>query len=381
MISCDYEPHHHLPLYLESNQVKNPMGVFKEFFKRYDLPYARLYLWQLLKWYCREEDTDILLDHSECFSFYEEIVCVIEAANLILLKEQESAETRNDISTTKYADEKIITEFNEPECPLDSVINIIKNSMDVEKIYLLGSFPLQPAGLGDEYDLLILVKDTRNRPIEEFESLIQNRSTDTVPVFNSVFKLSKVNALMLNGNYFFSTFCIPDRLIYDAGRVEIETPPASHNLPGWKELDQTHKAILEKANGFLIGAIHYFEQHEYSLCGFMLHQAAEHGLNSLLQPLMQFRVQTHNLHKLMRMARRFSIEVFNLFPRDTDSEIRLFQTLQKAYIHARYKDSFEVCAEDAELLLERIKFLLEKIGEEFERIVCEFDWACEEGGI
>ena len=105
----------------------------------------------------------------------------------------------------------------------------------------------------------------------------------------------------------------------------------------------------------------------------MLHQAAEHALNALLQPLMQFRIQTHNLHKLMRNARRFSIEIFNLFPRNTDEEIRLFQVLQKAYIHARYKDSFEVYAEDAMMLLERIKGLVEKIGEEFGRIANDVD--------
>lgn len=45
---------------------------------------------------------------------------------------------------------------------------------------------------------------------------------------------------------------------------------------------------------------------------------------------MQFRVLTHNLHKLMRHARRFSPEMGNSFPRDTDLEIRLFQLLQKA---------------------------------------------------
>lgn len=369
MIDCDFEPHHYLPIYLKKEQVKNPMSVMADFFQRYDLPTSRLFLWQLLKQYVCEHAKGTLLDYSACFCFYEEIICFIEAANLLLKQNQENSGQEKRISGLMPATEKISSPFDNPEAPLFAVIRIIKNSMDVEKIFLLGKYLLQPPALEEEYDLMILVRENCNRSNDEFESLVQNRSLDTVPVHSNVYKVSKVNELIRNGNYFFSTCCIPENLIYDAGRIHLEMLPAKQNFPDREELRRTHKNILEKANGFLLGAANYYTSKEYSLCGFMLHQAAEHGLNSLLQPLMQFRIQTHNLHKLMRNARRFSLEIFNLFPRNTDREIKLFQLLQKAYIHARYKDSFEVKAEDAEVLLDRIKVLLEKIGEEFERIV------------
>ncbi len=364
MINCSYELHHYLPLHLEKAQVQNPLGVFAEFFSAYKLPECRLYLWQMLKWYGRENGKEILIDHSNFFSFYEELICFVEAAHLIYQKDQPKTETDKPETSEKNKDEII-----QMEDPLLPVINIIKNSMDVEKIFLLGTYPLQPVELGDEYDLLILVKDNDNRPNDEFESLIHNRSADMVPLNASVFKLSKVNEMILNGNYFFSIFCVPEKLIYDAGRIQLESPLPKHDLPRLKVCKQIHNGIMEKANGFVAGAINYYESKDFSLSGFMLHQAVEHGLNSLLQPLMQFRLHTHNLHKLMRITRRFSMGIFNLFPRDTDSEIRLFQLLQKAYIHARYKDTFEVKEEEAAVLLERIKLLLQKISEEFERII------------
>jgi len=149
----------------------------------------------------------------------------------------------------------------------------------------------------------------------------------------------------------------------------MESALSKHHLPRLKVLNEIHTGLMEKANGFVAGAINFYESKEFSLCAFMMHQAGEHGLNSLLQPLMQFRLHTHNLHKLMRITRRFSLEIFNLFPRDIESEIRLFQLLQKPYIHARYKDTFEVKEEDAALLLERIKLLLHTVSKEFERIV------------
>jgi len=364
MINSCYEPHHYLPLWLEKAEANYPAEVVSRFFDAYELPECRLFLWQMLKWYGREKDEEAFPDSADCIFFFEKLISFIEAAYLIHQKDQPKPETGTPEIPEKNKDE--ITEMEDPLVP---VINIIKNSMDAEKIFLLGNYPLQPAELGDEYDLLILVKDTHNRPNDEFESLVHNRSCDTVPVHASVYKLSKVNEMIGNGNYFFSTFCVPEKLIYDAGRIQLESPVAKHDLPRLKVLKQIHTGMMEKANGFVAGAINFYESKEFSLSGFMLHQAAEHGLNSLLQPLMQFRLHTHNLHKLMRITRRFSLELFNLFPRDTESEIRLFQLLQKAYIHARYKDTFEVKEEEAAVLLERIKLLLHTAGEEFERIV------------
>lgn len=364
MIQSSYEPHHYLPHHLEKAQVKDPLGVFAEFFAAYQLPECRLYLWQMLKWYGHQKENKTCIDHSDFFSFYEELICLVEAAHLLHQEDQPKME----IEVLKQV-EKYSHEIEDMEDPLFPIINIIKSAMDTEKIFLVGKYPLLPEALGEEYDLLIIVKDDHGRANDEFESLIHNRSTDTLPLHASVCRLSKVNEMIHNGNYFFSTFCVPDKLIYDAGRSKLEIPPANHELPRIEVLLQIHDGIMEKARGFLAGAVNFYEASEFSLCGFMLHQAAEHGLNSLLQPLMQFRLQTHNLHKLMRMVRRFSLEIFNLFPRDTDSEIRLFQLLQKAYIHARYKDTFELNAEDAVALLERIKRLLQKVAEEFERIV------------
>lgn len=367
MINTCHEPHHYLPLWLEKAEANYPAEVVSRFFDAYELPECRLFLWQMLKWYGREKDEEAFPDSADCIFFFEKLIRFIEAAYLIHQKEPPKPE-----KDTAEIPEKNKDEITEMEDPLVPVINIIKNSMDAEKIFLLGNYPLQPAELGDEYDLLILVKDTHNRPNDEFESLVHNRSSDTVPVHASVYKLSKVNEMIGNGNYFFSTFCVPEKLIYDAGRIQLEIPVAKHDLPRLKVLKQIHTGMMEKANGFVAGAINFFESKEFSLSGFMLHQAAEHALNSLLQPLMQFRLHTHNLHKLMRITRRFSLEIFNLFPRDTESEIRLFQLLQKAYIHARYKDTFEVKEEEAAVLLERIKLLLHTAGEEFERIVHSF---------
>lgn len=212
MINSCYKPHHYLPHWLEKAQENYPTEVVSKFFGAYELPECRIHLWQMLKWYCREKDEEAFLDSADCIFFFEKLIGFIEAAYLIHQKDQLMSET-----DMPEIPEKNKNEITEMEDPLGTVINIIKNSMDAEKIFLLGNYPLQPGELGDEYDLLILVKDTHNRPNHEFESLIHNRSANTVPVNASVFKLSKVNEMILNGNYFFSTFCVPEKLIMMRG--------------------------------------------------------------------------------------------------------------------------------------------------------------------
>ncbi len=98
----------------------------------------------------------------------------------------------------------------------------------------------------------------------------------------------------------------------------------------------------------------------------MLHQVAEHGLNGLL-PLMQFRIR-HTTSINSCAGQEDSVWIhFKLIPRSTNNETSLFQILQKAYIHARYKDSFQISAKEVTPLQERVKLLLQLVSEEFLR--------------
>ena len=364
-----YEPHDYLSLWLDKVEEKYPKEIIDDFFNEYPLPDCRLYLWQMLKWYGREKDEEIILETVDCLPFFEKLVCFVEAAYLLQEREESKAEKSKEEVLTKDSSEIMVSDCNKPEDPLDPIIRMIRNSMDVEKIFLLGSYPSEPVELGMEYDLLILVRDDNNRPNDEWESLIQNRSHDLPPVYASVYTISKVNALISSGNYFFNLFCVNDKLIYDAGNTGLKMSPVTYSFPEGYAVREAHDTIMHKANGFITGAIHFYEEKEFPLAAFMLHQAAEHGFNALLAPLMQFRIQTHNLNKLIHWARRFSTDICSIFPRSTSHETSLFQVLQKAYLHARYKDTFQVSEQQVEALLERVKQLLQLVHEEFSGIV------------
>jgi HEPN domain-containing protein len=290
--------------------------------------------------------------------FFESTLCLIEAVHLLHQEREAGEKKKPAISGTSDKDAT--------NDPLASILSVITRSMEAEKVFLLGTHPAKDGET--EHDLLVLLKDTHSRPLHEYESLVVNRceAQGLRPVTISVYKLSLVNHLLAQGSLFFSQVCTPDKLVYDAGNIPLNKPAEISRQDLKEQARQQFDSLQAKAKGFLAGARYYQQSGNPELAAFLLHQAAEHSLNALLVPMMGFRLQTHNLRKLLAHCRRFTGALQSIFPEDTDQEIRLFSLLQKAYIHARYNDSFPIGPEEVEILGRRVEALQEEVKGEFE---------------
>ncbi len=159
-----------------------------------------------------------------------------------------------------------------------------------------------------------------------------------------------------------------EKKVYDAGSIKL--PYRAHlQPPNPAQMEHTHRNHYTKAVAFLAGARSFLAQDEYALSAFMLHQSMESALKALLAPAMKHCFKTHSLHKLLGMVRYVSPETGKPFPRDTEEEIILFQLLQKAYIHARYKNNFTIDRAQCEALITRVASVLDMLPEEFEQMV------------
>ncbi|RXK83474.1 HEPN domain-containing protein [Filimonas effusa] len=250
----------------------------------------------------------------------------------------------------------------------ERLVSFLTHEMDVEKIYLLGTYPCFPEALGEEYDVLILIGEQEHRPIDRLENLVHSRSCDIAPVFASLFKITRINEMIAAGNSFFINACRHENLMYDADRINAASPPGYYNRGMSGFFRNIHVSYMGHAKQFLQGAVSYYRAEEYPLACFMLHQAVEQGLSALLVPLMQFEVRTHNLSRLMRLARRFSIDVYQTFPRHMKRDVQRFYLLQKAYTNSRYNNAFGVTESDTAILIEHSSLLLQKIKDAYEFI-------------
>ncbi|HET6254787.1 MAG TPA: HEPN domain-containing protein [Puia sp.] len=251
---------------------------------------------------------------------------------------------------------------------LDTAKRIIVQAVRPEKIILFGIFSVEaearlfserlPPGIG-AYDLLVVTSQGDRRSDYELQDIIENRCREEVSVTALVHDIGYVNRRIAEGQCFFTHIRRESILLYDAGRTPlakaVDCDPAQVRLMAERDFDRwRHQSVA-----FFRSAEFNLVSGEWKLVLFMLHQAAEQIYQAILLAFTGYKPTTHNLDKLRRYTNRFSVELALLFPRNSEEEDRLFKVLLSGYVDARYKDDCVVTEEDARLLTERVKQLLE----------------------
>ncbi len=80
----------------------------------------------------------------------------------------------------------------------------------------------------------------------------------------------------------------------------------------------------------------------------------ERTYNAIILVHAGYKSKTHNLGKLKRYSKRFSEELDVIFPDSTPQEKHLFDLLKRGYIDTRYKDHYEITADELTILIERV---------------------------
>lgn len=123
-------------------------------------------------------------------------------------------------SDERIASAKIIpigsfTSIEIPNYQLKKLITFIIHSMDVERIYLVGTFSCFPEVLVEEHYLLILISEQECQNIVQLENTVNGLRHNIPPVSASIFRTSRVDEMISEGNQFFINACTADKLIYE----------------------------------------------------------------------------------------------------------------------------------------------------------------------
>lgn len=113
-----------------------------------------------------------------------------------------------------------------------------------------------------------------------------------------------------------------------------------------------HRSKL--ADGFLQGAAVCLSEQQYNVCVFMLHQAVEQCCIALVRVYMDYRLEMHNLNRLLHLCICFSDQPLRVFISGDPENDRLFGILVKSYSQSRYHDEFAVVFKDAKQLHDRV---------------------------
>lgn len=270
---------------------------------------------------------------------------------------------------------------------LQKVISTITHLIQPEKIYLLGlSSPVHaaqnifvhPHSLdtslpgASHFDLLIITRKNDKRPFYELHEFIEKRCKGAVSISIFIEQIHVFDEWLTVGHAFARRVFDSGIIIFDAG-TPWSKPKEINYAAEVAEVQKDFKFSNENITEFIAGAELFKIRRQFGLAAFMLHQAAETAYTIFVKAITGYRLTTHNLCRMIRFASPFSSEIAALFPRNSESEIKLFQQFQNSYIEARYREDFMMTEDQITILNERVRKLQLIVRKTIARLHYEFE--------
>ncbi|WP_436047097.1 nucleotidyltransferase and HEPN domain-containing protein [Rhizobium leguminosarum] len=241
------------------------------------------------------------------------------------------------------------------------------------KILLFGSYakggwvdePFTMKGYRSDFDLLIIVNNRKLCEFAEYwhkaaDRLIHDASIET-PVSFIVHSRREVNTYLKEGQYFFSDIRKEGIVLYeldDEPLAEPEPLTLEDRLRLATDHFQHRYTTAQNLNALADSAKHSSMINE---AAFLMHQSLEQAYSCVLLTLTNYGPPSHNIKFLRSLAEEQDRRLAEAFPRDQHKERAWFNTLNEAYVKARYSKHYEISEEALVWVHERTTVLLELV--------------------
>lgn len=212
-----------------------------------------------------------------------------------------------------------------------------------------------------DYHYYVLVLISRNPAINRnnVQDKIETVCQPVTPVTAIVIEVEQFNDWLSQGHPFACFVKAKSMVLFEDKRIDLIDATTTDNPIHDQLKKDAQLQGLNMVNEFLAGADLFRVRKQNKMAAFMLHQAAESALLSILKIAIGLTVNSHNLDKLVRYCALVTPTVANIFNRNAANEKRLFQLLQRAYIETRYRDDYVIKTPDLLEITSKIKKLQE----------------------
>lgn len=251
---------------------------------------------------------------------------------------------------------------------------IIKFSESVKSKFASGSFMEKIDVSSFHYHLLMVVEGTTRieHGVQDFVNthfyhgkitiLVHSRETMEEAISaNSRFFIHAFNTGILLYNHEGILNLFPQYILDEKQSLQKARVHFNHRIP--------------MAKGFLVGAAECYSNRKYNVSVFMLHQTVEQCCIALIRIFMSYRADIHHLGKLLDLCCCFSEQPKEIFLNNEENS-RLFKVLMDSYLHARYRDNFNVDIDDADDLYRLVKTFFDLSKKLCEERINELSLAC-----
>lgn len=262
------------------------------------------------------------------------------------------------------------------------VKEILKRLPQTEYIILYGSYArdnyvrrgirVEDGGIPtvkiSDFDILVLTAGFNSKKAEVVLDNVENvffhgKDIDrNTPVQFITDEIKVFNKYIREGRYFYTQIKQEGIVLYDSGNYKL----ARRRKLNFEEIQQQAQEYFDekfhKGNVFLKNAVFNYDEKEYKMASFMLHQACENYYYAIRLTFTLRNNKQHNLSKLASSVRQYSEELTGIFPQNTPEEKRLFNLLKAAYVDARYNPNFVITKEEIKTLIKKVELLRDIAG-------------------
>ncbi|WP_064709926.1 nucleotidyltransferase and HEPN domain-containing protein [Rhizobium bangladeshense] len=249
----------------------------------------------------------------------------------------------------------------------------------IVKIILFGSYakggwvdePFTMKGYRSDFDLLIIVNNRKLCEFAEYwhkaaDRLIHEKTIET-PVSFIVHSRREVNTYLREGHYFFSDIRREGIVLYELDEEPLAEPQPLSSEDRLRLAKEHFDRRFAEARAFLATGDFQREKSEGAgdawgnLSAFSLHQSLEQAYSCVLLTLTNYGPPSHNIKFLRSLAEEQDRRLAEAFPRDQHRERAWFNTLNEAYVKARYSKHFEISEEALGWLAQQTALLLDLV--------------------
>ncbi|WP_027062350.1 nucleotidyltransferase and HEPN domain-containing protein [Mesorhizobium loti] len=239
-----------------------------------------------------------------------------------------------------------------------------KKSGRILKIILFGSYargdwvdePNTMKGYRSDFDVLVVVN---NNKLADFaywykakDRLERDRAIKT-PTSFIVHSRRFVNTALRQGQYFFTDIRREGVVLYELDDEPLAEPKALTPKDAYQTAKDHFGDRFPGAKGFLDTFLYVLKQDRKKEAAFQLHQAIEHNYSTLLLVLTNYSPPSHKLTFLRSLAEDQDRRLFEAWPREQQRHRAWFNTLNEAYVKARYSKHYLISEEALVWLGER----------------------------
>lgn len=212
----------------------------------------------------------------------------------------------------------------------------------------------------EDINLLIVIPLKESTTFKEMRKWLHTMNTRGWKINYSLCQIPQLLKYIEAGSIFHINACQKENLIYDSGTEPLPSPKPEDFMEAQKKANTVFAQGFKRGSAFMDGAKIYMDMHENNMAAFMLHQATELTLHTVLEAITGMYFREHSIRDLLKYCGQVTHQLKGIFGKDPIDAL-LLRLLDEAYVNGRYNNEFVVKTSELTLLHEKVDTILDKV--------------------